>query len=86
MNFTVVIEHCNDPKFLNREVCANSADPDKTVPSDQTPVRSGSTLSTHSVSIIWALYSMVNPHCSIFRIITSIFGCPNFFDFYGMFK
>ena len=38
----------------------------------------------HSVCIIWTHYSMVEPHSSNFRVITTIFfGCPNIYEIYG---
>ena len=38
----------------------------------------------HSVCIIWTRYSMVEPHSSNFRVITTIFfGCPNIYEIYG---
>ena len=62
--------YCNDPKFSDRY--ENSADPDQTAP------RGGSSLIRvytvcHSVCIVWTRYSMVEPHSSNFRVITTNF-------------
>ena len=54
----------NDPKFLDRYAWANSADPDQTAPIRVYTV-------CHSVCIIWTHYSMVEPHSSNFRVITT---------------
>ena len=52
---------------------ANSADPNQTARgAARGAVWSGSTV-CHSVCIVWTYYSMVEPHCSNFRIITAIF-------------
>ena len=50
-----IFEYRNDPKFSDRYAWANSADPDQTAP----------------VCIIWTHYSMVGPHSSNFRVITT---------------
>ena len=40
----------------------------------------------HSLCIIWVHYSLVKPHCFIFRIIkTAILLMSEFLDFYGLF-
>ena len=57
----------NDPKFSDRYAWANSADPDQTAP--RGAVWSGSTLPF--VCIVWTHYSMVEPHSSNFRVITT---------------
>ena len=49
--------YCNDPKFSDRQVWANSVDPDQTAP----------------VYIFCANSSVVKRLCSNFRIITAIF-------------
>ena len=56
----------NDPKFLDRQVRTNRADPDQTAPERYTQ------FSMLSASF-WTYYPMVKPHCSQFRIITAIF-------------
>ena len=61
----------NDPKFLNRQVLANSADPAQTAPIRVYTV-------CHSVCIFWANYSVVKRYCSNFRIITAIFRVSKF--------
>ena len=61
-------EYRNDPKFSDRSVWANSAEPDQTAPS-----LSRVYTVCNSVSIFWTHYSMVEPHCSNFRVITTIF-------------
>ena len=57
----------NVPKFSDRQVWANSADPDQTAPL----IRIYTVC--HSVSIVWTHYSMVEPHSSNFRVITTSF-------------
>ena len=54
----------NNPKFSDRYAWANSADPDQTAPIRVYTV-------CHSVSIVWTHYSMVEPHSSNFRVITT---------------
>ena len=69
VSFAVIcseIYYCNDPKFLDRYAWANSADP------DQTALHWIYTV-CHSVCIVWTHYSMVEPHSSNFRMITTIF-------------
>ena len=42
-----------------------------------------------SVCIFWTYYCMSKPHCSKFRMIKAIFGCPNFsvfVEFTNIFK
>ena len=60
----------NDPKFSDRYAWANSADPDQTAPR-------GSLIRVYtvcrSVCIVWTHYSMVEPHSSNFRVITTNF-------------
>ena len=51
------INYRNDPKFSDRQVWANRADPDQTV--------------CHSICIFWMHYSMVKQPCSNFRVITA---------------
>ena len=57
----------NDPKFLDRYAWANSADPDQTAPLIRVYTV------CHSVCIVWTHYSMVKPHSSSFRVITTNF-------------
>ena len=58
----------NDPKFSDRYAWANSADPDQTAPR---LIRVYTVC--HSVCIVWTHYSMVEPHSSNFRVITTNF-------------
>ena len=58
----------NDPKFWDRYAWANSADPDQTRSS---LIRVYTVC--HSVCIVWTHYSMVEPHSSNFRVITTNF-------------
>ena len=53
------------PKFSNRQAWANSVDPDQTAP-DQ-----GLYTVCNSVCIFWSHYSIVEPQCSNFKIITA---------------
>ena len=63
------------PKFSDRQVWANSVDPDQTAP------RSGSTLFAIPCTF-WTHYSMVEPPCSNLRGITANFsGVRNFRSF-----
>ena len=59
----------NFHKFSDRQVWANSADPDQTAPSSLIRVYT----ICHSVCTVWTHYSMVEPHSSNFRVITTIF-------------
>ena len=54
----------NVPKFSDRQVLANSADPDQTAPR---------ALHCISVCIVWTHFAMVEPHSSNFRVITTNF-------------
>ena len=56
--------------FLTRQLWANSVDLEEQ--SDQ------STLLTNPFVSFWAHYSMVEPHCSNFRIIAAIFRVSEF--------
>ena len=60
----------NDPKFSDRQAWANSVDSDQTAVPEQSD--QGCTVS-HSICNFWTHYSMIEPHCLNFRIITSIF-------------
>ena len=66
----------NDPKFSDRYAWANSADADQTA--------------CHSVCIVWTHYSMVEPHSSNFRVITTnflgdrIFRVSEYLEIYGI--
>ena len=62
------------PKFSDRQVWANSVDP------DQTPSLIRVYTVCHSVCIFWARYSMVEPHCSNFRIITATFRVSEYLE------
>ena len=57
----------NFPKFSDRQVWANSVDPDQTAPSSLIRVYTV----CHSVCIVWTHYSMKEPHSSNFRVITT---------------
>ena len=57
----------NDPKFSDRYAWANSADPDH-----WSSLISVYTV-CHSLCIVWTDYSMVEPHSSNFRVITTNF-------------
>ena len=65
----------NDPKFSDRQVLANSADPDQTAPSSLIRVYTV----CHSVCIFWTHFSVVKWYCSNFRIITVFFSCVRIF-------
>ena len=62
-------EEPNVPKFSDRQVWANSADPDQT----RGAVCSGSTLFAN-LCIFWMRYSKEKPPCSNFMVITANFG------------
>ena len=53
----------NDPKFSDSQARANSADPDQTAGAVYTVC--------HSVCIVWTHNSVVKPHISNFRVITT---------------
>ena len=57
----------NDPKFSDRYVWANSADPDQTAPRGAVRVYTV----CHYVCIVWTHCSMVEPHSSNSRVITT---------------
>ena len=65
----VVKSYRNFPKFSDRQVWANSADPDQTAPRGAIRVYTV----CHSVCIVWTHYSMVEPHSSNFRVISTNF-------------
>ena len=72
------IRYRNDPKFSDRQVWANSADPDQTAPSKL--IRANTVC--NSGCIFWVHYSSVKPSCSNFRVITAIFfGVSEFLGF-----
>ena len=60
----------NDPKFSDRYARTNSADPDQTAPRSSL-IRVYTVC--HSVCIVWAHYSLVEPHSSNFRVIRKNF-------------
>ena len=68
------MKYRNDPKFSDRQVWANSVDPDQTAP--RGAVWSGSTLFAALSNIFWMHHSTVKAHFSIsnFSIITAIFS------------
>ena len=55
------------PKFSDRQVWANSADPDQTAPRSSL-IRVYTVC--NSLCIFWMHYSKKNPSCSTFRVIT----------------
>ena len=57
----LVIQYCNVPKFSDRQVWANSADPDQTAP--RGAVWSESTLFGIPSPIFWMHYSKEKPSC-----------------------
>ena len=59
------IKYRNDPKFSDRYARANSADPDQSLIRVYTVCQ--------SVCIVWTHYSVVEPHSSNFRVITTNF-------------
>ena len=61
----------NDPKFSDRYAWANSVDPDQTAPEEQSDDRVYTVC--HSVCIVWTHCSMVEPHSSNCRVITTNF-------------
>ena len=69
------------PKFLDRQVWANSADPDQTAP--RGAVWSVSTMfAIPSAGIVWTHNSMLEPHSSNFRVITmNVLGVRTFRNF-----
>ena len=63
----VLNDYRNVPKFSDRYAWANSADPDQR----SSLIRVYTVC--HSVCIVWTHYSMVEPHSSNFRVITTNF-------------
>ena len=63
----------NDPKFSDRQVWENSADPDQTAPRVYTVC--------NAICILWVHYSMVKPPCSNLIMITANFRVSEFFVF-----
>ena len=59
----------NVPKFSDRQVWANSADPDQTVPRGLIRVYTV----CNSLCIFWMHYCKEKPSCSSFRVITTNF-------------
>ena len=71
----------NDPKFSDTYAWAKSADPDQTAP--RGAVWSGSTLfAIPSASLDSLLYGRAT--AQILEWLQQIFGCPKFYDFYGI--
>ena len=66
--------YLNGPEFSDRQAWANSVDADQTAPLIRVYTL------CHSVSIFWALDSMVKIQCHNFG---NLLGCPNFYEFYG---
>ena len=90
------IMYRNDPKFSDRYVWANSADPDQEQ-SDQGLHWANSAdpdrlllirvyTVCHSLCIIWTRYTMVEPHSSNFRVITTNFLGVRIFRKFTVFK
>ena len=69
-----VLEYRNVPKFSDRQVWANSADPDQTTPLGAYNV-------CHS---IWMHYSMVMPPCSNCSVITAHFSGVQIFRIFTL--
>ena len=66
----------NDPKFSDRYAWANSVDPDQTAP--RGAVLSGSTRLPFQLHLLDS-FSMLEPCCSNFRIITAMFSSVRIF-------
>ena len=62
----------NVPKFSDRQIWPNSADPDK---------KSSQTDHRHSFCIFWMCYSKKKPSCSTFRVITANFRVSEILGF-----
>ena len=67
--FFVFLQYRNVPKFSDRQVWANSADPDQTAP---LLIRVYTVC--HSIHIFWTHYCTVKPLCLNFRVITANFS------------
>ena len=74
---TLNLKYCNDPKFSDRQVYANSVDPDQTA--SRGAVWSGSTLLA-ILSASFTYYFMVKQPCSDFSLITA--NCAGDWIFY----
>ena len=66
----------NVPMFSDRQVWANSADPDQTAPS---LIRVYTVC--NSLCIFWMHYSKERPSCSTFRVITANFWVSEILGF-----
>ena len=71
--FSCDVAYRNDPKFLDRQVRANSVD--TVQKSSQIRVYTA----CHSVCFIQANDSVVNPYCSVFRMLTKKNSCVRSF-------
>ena len=71
--------HHNDPKFSDRQVWANSVDPDQTGPLLLRSSLIRVYTVCHSVYKFWTYFSMVKLNCSNFRIIKAIFQVSEYF-------
>ena len=69
----------NDPKYLDRQIWANSADPDQTAPRRVSSSLIRVYTVCHSLCIIWMHYSKLKPPCLTFRMIKVIFWVSEFF-------
>ena len=70
---TLPTEYHNDPKFSDRQVWANSVDPEQTAPKEA--VYPGSTLFAIPSALFGHISLYITKlHCSNFRIITAIFS------------
>ena len=80
--FLGILQYCNDPKFSDRQVWTNSADPDQTAPRSSL-IRVYT--ACQSVCIFWT-HSVVKWYYSNFGIITAFFLMSEFFGFLRFFK
>ena len=67
-----ILRYHNDPKFSDRQVYANSADPGQTARTWSSLIRVYTVC--HSVCIFGTHYTKVKPLCSTFRVITANFS------------
>ena len=79
-SITASCSYHNDLKFSDRQVWANSADPDQTAPS---LIRVYTVC--NSFCIFWMHYSTVKPSCSNFRVITTHFSGVRIFKFFTVY-
>ena len=73
----------NDPKFLDRQVWANSADTDQTAPEGNQPEQ-GLHFLPNSFYIFWMHYSTKGKTFQILEYLQQyFFMCPNFLELFG---